>query len=62
MRRVFVGGEGVIKGGRSEKSRESGVFDPVLFDDLRDESVDCGGVEMLSADSTGEEEFMIVVV
>ena len=29
MRRVFDGGEGVTKGGRAEKSRESGVCVPL---------------------------------
>ena len=29
MRRVFDGGEGVTKGGRAERSRESGVWVPL---------------------------------
>lgn len=32
MRRVFDGGEGVIKGGRAERSSESGVWVPFDVD------------------------------
>ncbi len=32
MRRVFDGGEGVINGGRAERSRESGVWVPIDID------------------------------
>lgn len=32
MRRVFDGGEGVIKGGREERSRERGVWVPFDMD------------------------------
>lgn len=28
MRRVLDGGEGVVRGGRSDRSKESGVFGP----------------------------------
>jgi hypothetical protein len=57
MRSVFVGGEGVISGGRSDKSRESGVLvEPRLLD-----NVDCGGVVVLSAGSARGDELMIAM-
>lgn len=42
MRSVFDGGEGVIRGGRAERSRESGVWVPFDMDvdvGLEDEEV-----------------------
>lgn len=59
MRSVFVGGEGVIRGGRSERSSESGdLVEPRLLD-----MVDCGGVmRELSASSTGGVDMMTVVI
>jgi hypothetical protein len=59
MRRVFVGGEGVIRGGRSERSRESGdLVEPRLLD-----MVDCGGVmRVLRPGSAGGEDMMTAVI
>jgi hypothetical protein len=58
MRSVFVGGEGVISGGKSERSRDSGVLvEPRLLD-----IVEPGGVCLSSAGSAGGVELMIAVV
>ena len=59
MRRVFVGGEGVIRGGRSERSSESGD----RVEPLRLEIVECGGVIwVLSVGSAGGEDMTTAVI
>jgi hypothetical protein len=60
MRRVFVGGEGVMRGGRSDRSSESGdLVEPRLLD-----MVDCGGVMRVvcSIGSAGGDDMMAVVI
>jgi hypothetical protein len=58
MRRVFVGGEGVIRGGRSERSIESGVLDEPRLLDI----VECGGVCVSRAGNAGGVDMMAVVI
>lgn len=56
---MFEGGSGVIRGGRSDKSSESG--DLVL--PLRLDSVDCGGVmRVLSSGRAGDDAMTRVVI
>jgi hypothetical protein len=59
MRSVFVGGEGVIRGGKSDRSRESGVRVELRLLDM----VDCGGVVwcLSKAGNDGDTELMMAV-
>ena len=58
MRRVFVGGEGVIRGGRSDRSSESGdLVEPLLL-----EIVLVGGVMRLSSAGSAGVDMMAVVI